>query len=330
VPDNLPVPCTGIPYPIPIWADSHNLSLSDCLNVYKGDIVDRAAFLEMVSRVGMSPATAPALPTREKYYVPRSLLAAVIAHIGKDRSEALESLTQGSSPTAQVLLYLKEFRRVFLRQKEVVAVAVESGARTLVPAPGHAGSWVAMIASCADSFGMVEGGTIPDLIRTEQLVPSIAPQDGSYAGGCFTVWWSSFPTRNVGMEQDANHTCRAAPQRNSWLDKLDDCRLLEVGWDSYSAPAPSAMAVENAKALVKDSENLGTVPDRVEPSAMGGIGLTFAVGNREVAIEFYNKGTAHALFSDATTGMMHTQAVQTDPDGRRGIIREVQKYLYAE
>ena len=105
---------------------------------------------------------------------------------------------------------------------------------------------------------------------------------------------------------------------------------LEIGWNSYSAPAPSQVAIENAKVLVEEAVRLGTALECVEPSAIGGVGITFSSGHREVVIEFYNKGTAHALFSDDANGDMRTQAVPTNRDGYVAILGEVRKYLYGE
>ena len=115
-----------------------------------------------------------------------------------------------------------------------------------------------------------------------------------------------------------------------WLAELDSLKNLSEGWDSYSAPAPNTMAVENAKALVKEADKSDTSPERVEPSATGGIGVTFSTAGREVVIEFYNPGTAHALFSDDATGEMKTLAVSIGRDGYRKVIGEVRKYLYGE
>lgn len=114
------------------------------------------------------------------------------------------------------------------------------------------------------------------------------------------------------------------------LAELDALKKLPHGWDSYSAPAPSPAAVRNAKALLIEAAKLGAEPERVEPSAMGGVGVTFSAGRREVVVEFYNNATAHALFSDDATGEMGTRAVPTSRDGCRGIIDEVGKHLYGE
>ncbi len=114
------------------------------------------------------------------------------------------------------------------------------------------------------------------------------------------------------------------------LAELDALKKLSHDWDSYSAPAPSRAAVKNAKALVLEAGKLGAEPERVEPSAMGGVGVTFSAGPREVVVEFYNNGTAHALFSDDATGDMSTRAVSTTREGRHGIIGEVRNHLHGE
>jgi hypothetical protein len=128
----------------------------------------------------------------------------------------------------------------------------------------------------------------------------------------------------------ATQPLTSAGNRSPFCESLDALSTLENGWDSYSAPAPNATAIENAKALVNEADSLHTTPERVEPSAMGGVGVTFSADKREVVIEFYNRGTAHALFSKDSTGTMHTLAVSTDPVGYRSIIGEVRKYLYGE
>ena len=76
------------------------------------------------------------------------------------------------------------------------------------------------------------------------------------------------------------------------LGEIDALKQLPHGWDSYSAAPPSRVAVKNAKALVIEAGKLGAEPERVEPSAMGGVGVTFSAGRREVVVEFYNNGTA--------------------------------------
>jgi hypothetical protein len=112
------------------------------------------------------------------------------------------------------------------------------------------------------------------------------------------------------------------------LDSLDQIALLPDRWDSYSAPAPSIVAVQNAKLLVNEADRFDMLPIRVEPSAMGGVGVTFSSGSREVVIEFYNKGSAHALFADDLTGDMRTEPVSTDLTGYQNFLSEVRTHFH--
>lgn len=48
---------------------------------------------------------------------------------------------------------------------------------------------------------------------------------------------------------------------------------------------------------------------------MGGVGVTFARGDREDIVEFYNDGTAHALFADNKTEELDTRPVTTSVIG---------------
>lgn len=115
--------------------------------------------------------------------------------------------------------------------------------------------------------------------------------------------------------------------KSSVRNRFDELTKLKDGWDSYSAPAPSVTAIENAKAFVQEANGLDVA---LEPSAMGGVGVTFSAAGREVVIEFYNKGNAHALFAHEVTGEMHTQVVSTNTEGYRRIIGEVRTYLHGE
>jgi hypothetical protein len=113
-----------------------------------------------------------------------------------------------------------------------------------------------------------------------------------------------------------------------WLVRLNSFAELEAGWNSYSAPAPSAIAIDHAKQFLGVAHRQDTPPERLEPSAMGGVGATFTSGDREVVVEFYNSGTAHALFSDDSTDAMETRPVSTDERGFSLFHDEVRAYLH--
>ena len=51
-------------------------------------------------------------------------------------------------------------------------------------------------------------------------------------------------------------------------------------------------------------------PDRLKPSVVGGIGVTFKINDRKCYVEFYNNGTVYALFSD---GLSDPETYQIRP-----------------
>jgi hypothetical protein len=121
-----------------------------------------------------------------------------------------------------------------------------------------------------------------------------------------------------------NTSCGELP----FLAILDSFSKLKNGWNSYSSPAPTTLAIENAKMLVSEACANDTIPERVEPSAIGGVGVTFSAESREVVVEFYNNGTAHALFADNLTHAMDTRPVSPNLNSYRVILEEIRNYFH--
>lgn len=129
---------------------------------------------------------------------------------------------------------------------------------------------------------------------------------------------------------DAIRPHSAGSRAAELIEQISEFTKLEKGWNSYSAPAPTSAAIENAKSLVTLACDSDMIPERVEPSAMGGVGVTFSHGQREVAVEFYNTGKAHALFVNDATSDMTTRGVRADLSGYRQLLEEVRTHLYGK
>jgi hypothetical protein len=71
----------------------------------------------------------------------------------------------------------------------------------------------------------------------------------------------------------------------------------------------------------------GYDPTRVAPSAAGGIGITRRVGDRKALVEFFNDGSASALFADDATQQMQACRVTTTPDDLRDVLERIREYL---
>jgi hypothetical protein len=121
---------------------------------------------------------------------------------------------------------------------------------------------------------------------------------------------------------------KADPVLTNLIQRLSEMGKLKQGWNSYSAPAPTPAAIRSAKKLLTLASVAGVIPDRVDPSAMGGAGVTFTAGSREVTVEFYNTGNAHALFSDSDTETLDTAPVVLGEEGYNKLLQEVRQYLH--
>ena len=101
-------------------------------------------------------------------------------------------------------------------------------------------------------------------------------------------------------------------ERQLTIEKLHGFARLETGWNGSNAEAPSALAITTAEQFLNSCPNWP--PARIEPSAMGGVGITYRTGERRVYVEVYNDARIHALFSDRSGGelKMRTKPLTLD------------------
>lgn len=95
------------------------------------------------------------------------------------------------------------------------------------------------------------------------------------------------------------HFVRIEPEPiASALKQLDDMHKVVDGWNGYSAPAPSAFAIDNARQFVNELYKVVPTAMRVAPSAVGGVGITLSKGEKAVYVEFYNDGSIYRMLID--------------------------------
>jgi hypothetical protein len=112
-----------------------------------------------------------------------------------------------------------------------------------------------------------------------------------------------------------------------WFSRLDDCMALTNGWNGYTATAPNAVSIENARHFLEAMQSAGYEPTRVAPSAMGGVAITRKMGDKKVFVEFYNDAKAYALFSNCDSKEMDVEPLAIDPSGFRDFIAKMREYL---
>lgn len=79
-------------------------------------------------------------------------------------------------------------------------------------------------------------------------------------------------------------------QQESLARQFDNLRELPDGWDSYSAPAPSAESIDEARTVSDNVMGAGYVVAHVGASVLGGVGMTIESVGTEFAIECRNSG----------------------------------------
>ena len=94
--------------------------------------------------------------------------------------------------------------------------------------------------------------------------------------------------------------------RTDWLaaalKRLSQFATLKEDWDSYGAPAPNQIAIALAHKILEALAEVDSNPPTIDPSAEGGICLSFRFGDRYGDIECLNSGEVLAAISNGGTG----------------------------
>lgn len=76
------------------------------------------------------------------------------------------------------------------------------------------------------------------------------------------------------------------------LRHIDDLSKLSRDWNSYAdAESPNSVAVQEAKTILSHLLNHDAKPDRIVPSAEGGIDFIFSKGINYIDVEILNSGS---------------------------------------
>lgn len=113
-----------------------------------------------------------------------------------------------------------------------------------------------------------------------------------------------------------------------WGSNLDRMRQLKQGWDGYSAPIPSHVAIVSARDFLSALTEANLQPSRVAPTVQGGVGITHKKKGRRVYVEFFNNGVVCALYSD-NSSMPRSERVIPYRDRFRELTRKIRDYLDA-
>ena len=102
---------------------------------------------------------------------------------------------------------------------------------------------------------------------------------------------------------------------------------LHEGWNGYGAPAPNHAAVAGASSALAALQDMLPAPDRVAPSAVGGVGVTYRRGARKAYVECYNSGQIVLLLSDSQAEQLQTCKVDASAGGLANLPNVIKEFL---
>lgn len=92
------------------------------------------------------------------------------------------------------------------------------------------------------------------------------------------------------MSREFNSTEATLDDNASFREKIRSFGRLSKGWDSYSADAPSDIAVSAALTLLEELEKADVVPEWVAPTGDSSILMRYKSGNVCFNWEFHSDG----------------------------------------
>jgi hypothetical protein len=116
-------------------------------------------------------------------------------------------------------------------------------------------------------------------------------------------------------------------QAATWKTKLIKLGKLRKGWNGYDAPAPSEAAINAAESFMEILLREDYEPNRLAPSAVGGVGITRRDNDKTIYVEFYNDGKKIlVLFSDDIAEPV-IKRVEPGYKSFKQLIAEMREYL---
>jgi hypothetical protein len=91
--------------------------------------------------------------------------------------------------------------------------------------------------------------------------------------------------------------------------KLWELTQIRSNWDTYGAPAPNEVALENAVRILERMKPFDLMLANIVPSAEGGVGFCFSRGDRYADIESSNDGD---IIGVRYVGMQTPVLIETD------------------
>jgi hypothetical protein len=85
------------------------------------------------------------------------------------------------------------------------------------------------------------------------------------------------------------------------IRELDQLAKLSSDWNGYGAEAPNITALSQGRLVLDELNKISLKPDRILPSAVGGVSLCFFGSKKYGEVECYNTGETVAIIKNTST-----------------------------
>jgi hypothetical protein len=109
------------------------------------------------------------------------------------------------------------------------------------------------------------------------------------------------------------------------MDKIEAMKHLSDDWNGYGSEKPSSFAVDAAMIILSSALGI-RIPDRVGPSAQGGVGLFFYSGDRYADIECFNNGE---ILGTTAIGRERPHIWPIKPNDFSATLQDIKNFLNA-
>jgi hypothetical protein len=136
---------------------------------------------------------------------------------------------------------------------------------------------------------------------------------------------STTPSRTAaGVQTQTKQPSPAARRIAALWEDVEEMKSLQVDWNGYGSEAPNDFARDLAKQILLSAVRNAVVPNRVAPSAQGGVGICFYRGEKYADIECLNSGEILATLSDGTG---RPEVWEVKPTESTGALERIGQYI---
>jgi hypothetical protein len=139
---------------------------------------------------------------------------------------------------------------------------------------------------------------------------------------------SAFFKQLIAEAQSTSQYLQVEKCYQDLCESLDASANLADNWNSYDAEKPSPSAIKAAARFLRRLRTEFFMPNRVIPSAEGGVAVYFTRGDKTAYLEYRNSGESILAMYDNLSDPIVVELTESDADESRAITN-IRDYITA-